>query len=320
MIKNFLLKSVLLTLILIAICYLLLWKYTNGYVDDFYVKYTHSKSNALIIGSSRALQGLNPDSVFKNTEYSSNALNFAFTSANSPYSDVYLNAIKKVVDINSNKGIFVLEVNPMALCAKKDSMSGEIEHREEKLPLAFQLFFNQSPNVEYIFKHYEKPLYKLFIQNNADDSFKISHQNGWLEVKIKFDTIAFRKRRDKNYKTYLKSYPNYSFDSLRYKKLNETIVWLSNFGKVYLVRLPVDSKVLELENRNVTNFNELMQQIAANHKTEYIHFTQPEGSVYTIDGGHMHRYATSEVSKALNKAIFEKTIIKLKVLTQNDYN
>ena len=30
--------------------------------------------------------------------------------------------------------------------------------------------------------------------------------------------------------------------------------------------------------------------------------------------------STSEVSKALNKAIFEKTIVKLKVLIQNDYN
>ena len=107
---------------------------------------------------------------------------------------------------------------------------------------------------------------------------------------------------------------------MSYKKLIETIAWLSDFGKVYLVRLPVDSKVLELENSNVTNFTELMQQIAANHKSEYIQFTQPEGSIYTTDGGHMHRYATSEVSKALNKAIFEKTIVKLKVLIQNDYN
>lgn len=305
MLKRFIIYSISLVVLLGLVSFIMIKLYTRGYVDDYYQKYIHPKTNSLIIGSSRALQGLNPDLVFKNTEYEANALNFAFTSANSPFGNVYLEAIKKVVDRESKNGIFIIEVSPLAISSVTDSITGKFLYPEANLPLAHQNMYAVNPNIEYIFKHYEKPLYKLFIQNNKTEKLRTTHSNGWLELNFDLDTLVFKKREIENFRKYKQTYPKHSLDSVRIQKLNETIVWLADYGKVYLVRLPVSPNVFDLENEIFTNFNGLMLEIASRNQIEYIELKEPSGAIYTHDGAHLHRFAAAKVSTVLNKLIFK---------------
>ena len=66
----------------------------DGSTDAFYVKFTTPKQKALIIGSSRAAQGLQPaviNLVLENTHI----YNYAFSRVHTPYGPAYFNSIKK---------------------------------------------------------------------------------------------------------------------------------------------------------------------------------------------------------------------------------
>lgn len=97
---KFIVKTLSFSLV-ISILFLWICSNADGYTDPFYMRFTTSKQNSLILGTSRAAQGLQPkffDSILKET-----ILNYSFTVAHSPFGKTYLRSIKKKMDLNSKK-------------------------------------------------------------------------------------------------------------------------------------------------------------------------------------------------------------------------
>ena len=84
-------KKILAFTLLIIIIHLILGLTADGTTDDFYLRFTSAKQKSLIIGTSRAAQGIQPqliDSILDLTA-TDKIYNFSFTAQNSPYGEVY---------------------------------------------------------------------------------------------------------------------------------------------------------------------------------------------------------------------------------------
>ena len=93
------------------IIFLSIINFGNWSSDNFYYKVSSSKKGSMIIGSSRALQGLNPDVLNQNLNRY-DIYNFAFTNLHSPYGLQYYNAINNKLNNSKNDNIFIISVQP----------------------------------------------------------------------------------------------------------------------------------------------------------------------------------------------------------------
>ena len=80
--RKFILKVTAFSLITITFFFLAL-SFADGSTDNYYIRFSTPRQENLILGTSKAAVGLNPD-VF-NTICNVNMFNFAFTVTQSPY-------------------------------------------------------------------------------------------------------------------------------------------------------------------------------------------------------------------------------------------
>jgi hypothetical protein len=150
--KKFTTRLVLFSVVVFATVSIFYIVAESTFNDRFYSKFLH-KSNGLVLGSSRALLGLNPEAIADSCVQAEGILNFAFTQKTSPYGEVYYNAICNKLQSNQTNGLFILEVSPLSLSAAGDAQP------EKKLVLGEMFFFNLNPNPEYVFRNAQHPLY-----------------------------------------------------------------------------------------------------------------------------------------------------------------
>ena len=146
--KTFFIFSIIIT------SYVLLGFLADGKTDPFYLRFTSPKQHSLILGSSRAAQGI--VSTILNDELDEAILegeiyNYSFTVLHSPFGAVYLNAIKEKLSEKTKKGLFIISVDPWSISSRID-----IDYpRESKLELAKISEFNSYPNYDYLRNAYQ---------------------------------------------------------------------------------------------------------------------------------------------------------------------
>lgn len=94
----------------------------RGYTDDYYERVASPRQAALILGTSRAAQGLVPAEIAsRELGVESPLYNFAFASSISRYGEAYFEAIKKKLSEPrpGQSGLFLLEVSPLAISTSK---------------------------------------------------------------------------------------------------------------------------------------------------------------------------------------------------------
>jgi hypothetical protein len=285
-------RIIFLTTVVFLISLLSISSLLKNSIDPFYIKLLGKTDNALILGDSRALQGIDP------TYLPFMAENFAFTIGHSPYDKSYLKLIKKKVDTSTKViGRHIVCVSPWSL-VKIETDSNDINpffSENLKLPLC-------NPNIEYLFKYTDLRFVSLLklLRSNS-----ISNNLGWL--KIEMSEIELRKEykrrvREKinNYKV---KYDNHNLDSstARIENLKAIIQFLKKTGNVCLVRLPVSNEMLELEKMYFTEFDNLLIEISKTFNLDYINLTDLE--IQTTDGNHIWYKEVPKVTKELAKRL-----------------
>src|SRR5699024_10679758 len=151
--------------------------------------FTH-QAPSLIIGLSRAHNGISPailDSMLQSFPYQGAFLNFAFEKSQSPYGEVYLEAIKKKIPKNTTRGIFILGVSPASFTAPTYfKTSQDVIENDQKSLIGKINELNKNPNYEYIRKGYGGSLYKALFPYNPQVT-TVFHSNGWEEFKLYSD-------------------------------------------------------------------------------------------------------------------------------------
>jgi len=296
--RSFLIKSGLAISIAFAF-HLFAGFMADGTTNNFYLRFTTPRQNSLIIGTSRAAQGLHPEpfnSILKEKGFDLPVFNFGFTVAHSPYGPAYLSAIKKKIAPTSKSGIFLVNVAPWSVITEKSNPN---VFPESDRFLGKMNSFNSNPNFEFLTRFYPKAWGKILL-----GKFKSSQttllEDGRLDVTISMESKEVEKRTKKKINWYKKDMVSKNeFSEARWSYLKETIEFLQNHGKVFLIRLPVDPKMVELENNFMPDFDAKVEKLADEKGTEYFNFIN-EGAKYSYtDGNHLYRDSGAKLSKEI---------------------
>lgn len=248
--------------------------------DAFYWKSTYS-SSTLIIGASRATQGISPNILEEELGLEHKALNMAFTGIHSPYGKEYLNLIKRKINYDHTPGLFILSVHPGNLADYK----GGGGRREEAFRFYDMWMVNSNPNPEYIIRNIsgrQSLLPVIITKIKPRRDFDILHRNGWIER----TTPQEKRLRDIEDLKAMQYEPIRSPNREQY--LDRTVEYLSQYGKVVIVRMPISFKAKWREDVFFKNgFDELMQEIADRHGVQYIDYST-DGTSYEYNDGIHH--------------------------------
>lgn len=287
--------------ILVGLLHLLAAYVAGGKIDPFYQRFTTPLQKSLILGTSRAAQGILPEVInngFRDTDLELPIYNFAFTNLHSPYGSAYLKAIKVKLDPKTKNGLFILSVDPWSLSVRNEGDEEPI-FREKKLVLGNINCYTCYPNFDYLFRFYDKTWGRI-IWDHFTNKEMVLQKNGWLEVTIPMDEKSIQKRtREKIYQYQYSQFPTVHFSQKRIAYLSKIIDFLKLHGTVYLVRIPVIKEILNIENNLVPDFDEQMHRLATSREVVYFNLMEQTNSLIFTDGNHLYKDSAKEFSEMI---------------------
>lgn len=308
--KFFILKTILFLLfpgiVLIAAFFV-----ADGVTDEFYMRFTTPRQKSMVVGTSRAAQGIQPyviDSVFNAGNHKLNLFNYSFTVAHSPYGPAYYKSIRKKLDESSLTGKFIVAVDPWSISSKAQNPNDSSIFPENNLSVGKTKCIDCYPNFEYLTNSYSKPLLMVFVDKllvalkmEGKESLLL-HKDGWLEVTVSMDSMEVRKRIEKKVSDYEKNeLPYYHFSSLRYEYLKKTIDLFQKHGDVYLVRLPVSKRMKDLDDRMLPEFDSVISSLAKSRNIPYLNFCLSSEDYKYTDGNHLYKESGYVLSKKIGE-------------------
>lgn len=276
--------------------FLLILCQADGRSDAFYLRFTTKKQTNLIIGTSRAAQGLQPKVFDEVLQDEAPFFNYAFTLAQSPFGPIYFNSIQKKLDTTQKNGTFIVTVDPWTICAATKNPNDSSAFRETDLALANTQNVNQNPNWGYLYHNFGGKYHQILFPARTK---MYLHKDGWLEVTLRTDTATIKKRTLRKMKDYrFNVLPRYKFSSLRLQYLLKTIQYLKNYGEVFLVRMPVSEEMIGIENELMLDFNSKINE-AILLSNDYLDLTKENSSFTYTDGNHLYKKSGAIVSEKI---------------------
>ena len=295
--KRFLIQVVLFSAFLLM-GMLTVFFMANGKSDAYYVRFTTPHQSSLILGTSRAAQGLQPV-VFDEIIYKNKAkqfFNYSFSLIDSPYGPAYYESIKRKLDPGTRDGIFIVTVDPWSISDTAADLNNADYFIENKSFISKTKYVNHNPNLFYLVKSYNEPYINIIRKWNTTTALNL-HKDGWLQVDAPMDSVQVAKSLAAKIAFYRKNYlPAYKFSELRLNYLGKTIEYLQQHGKVYLVRLPVHKMMFTIENELMPDFDDKINAIARDENIPYLNFSLIENEYQYVDGNHLYKTSGKQVS------------------------
>lgn len=284
---RFITKIVLFSIFPIASFWLVLI-FDQGRTDSFYRRFTTPRQSALILGNSKAAQGIVPNVLDAELMglFNVSVYNYSFSVNNSPYGSIYLNSIKRKLNENVRGSYFIVTIDPWGISSYKEDPNDTSIFDENNKFLHEVKKVDLDPNWYYLNGHYKNSFYEIPLQWIKPGPSKL-HDNGWFETKREMSENAISYRTGvmvEMFEGYLKEF---TFSEARLKYLMETILFLKNYGEVYLVRMPLQRSILQIEERLMGDFDQLMMEFSSDLEVPYIDFTKLERSYEFKDGLHL---------------------------------
>lgn len=298
--KYFFLK-ILGFLFLISIGVFCVFLLADGNSDPFYVRFTTKRQKSIILGTSKAAQGLQPQ-VFNEVLGREDFYNYSFTTGHSPYGPAYLRSIRKKIDPSTRNGIFILTVDPYSISSRSKNPNDSLSFVENELAVGDVNFVNYRPNLEYLIKHYPEQYIYILTKKLDYVNNDFLHDDGWYEVNIKMNDSLVNFRSKGQFERYERKLKTFKYSHIRIDYLIKTIDFLEKHGTVYLVRLPVSKKFLKLEERLMPDFDTKIKWISKNKNIPYKHFKDQNDYLY-VDGVHLYKDSGVKVSERIAKWI-----------------
>lgn len=270
-------------------------------VDPFYRRFTTPRASSLILGSSRAAQGLRPSAFASMDSTYHTPFNFAFTVLHSPYGEAYLQLIEKKMR-PGGRSLFILEVNPWTLSARKEGVLRE----SRTFTRSIIIVNNLSPNVDYLLRSgASSPSSHLWSSWRPSGQVKrYLHPNGWFEVDMK-EPATREKIAEKiaDYRGHTEVWENSAY---RWHYLRKTVDMLSSHGRVVLLRLPVSPEMRALEGQYMPDFDARVQRVADASDVTYINLISASGEYRTTDGNHLWKPDILDLTERVEDSVAAK--------------
>ena len=276
----------------------------NGGVDAFYGRFTSPPAGSLVLGTSRAAQGIRPAVLAARLggQFEGPLLNYAFTLTHSPYGPAYLRSIQRKLRPEVKNGLFIVAVDPWSLSLT--GLEGTFPENNSFIGQLHQV--SQNPNLAYLTHYQTKPLYRLPL-DYATATERL-HPDGWLEVNIGIDSAQVRARTARKLQDYRRLAASQHLSAGRLQALRQTIVFLKKHGRVVLVRLPVGAALLQLEQHYQPGFEQQMRQLATDYSVHYLDYSTAPYA--TTDGNHLQRAASAAFSEKLAEDLYHAFLVR----------
>ena len=295
------LKNILIVSLFVIALHLILGALANGSTDNFYLRFTSSKQNSLIIGTSRSAQGIHPnilDSVL-NLEENNGIYNYSFSINNSSYGKEYYYAIKNKINESAKNGLFIITVDPWAISSDTTLNDNEIDIESI---FYSKKHYNSYPNYEYLIKNYKKGWGNILLkriesnilirnQNSLSKikgAFTYLRKDGLLEVYTSMDSTYVKQNIQKKVYNYNTSMSSNKFSKFRFLYLRKTIQFLKKHGEVYLVRMPVHTSSFKIEDSFDPQFDKRIMNLANKTNVDYLNFADNATQYSYTDGNHLY--------------------------------
>ncbi len=302
--KGFVLKCILYSLPVIGL-HVIAAYCADGFTDAYYLRFTSLPQKHLIVGSSRAAQGLRPAFISQAmSEGETSFFNYAFSLVHSPYGETYKKSIEKKITPDLKDGSFIVSVDPWSISAKSEAPEDGSLFNEWRTELGKTERVNMSPNFEYLMENYPKGWFRMILRKlRPSPSIHELHSDGWLEIDLSMQPLDLIKREKRKFKDYRNNMTRLSPSELRTQGLIATIEMLDSMGDVYLVRLPVPEEMLTIEDEYMPHFDERMTEISERFSLPYYNMTLLPDTFRYVDGNHLYRSSGKSVSRLVGKFI-----------------
>ena len=271
----------------------------DGYADPYYLRFTTPKQNSLIIGTSKAAQGLNPAVISKILQ--KDIYNYSFDKSKSPFGPAYLESIKRKLSKKKKDGIFIVTVDCWSIYSKDKDPNNISNFAETNSCVGEMEIVDQNPNFQYLAKYMSGNYYRIVFKPTVAQL----HENGWLEVTLDMDSMSVPRRTKSTLVGYRNFLSKYQFSQVRLDYLVKTIDYLKQFGHVYMVRLPVSPELMDIENQLSPNFSKFMQ-LPAERSSGFLDLTSKNNIFSYTDGVHLSKTSSKIVSEELARWIKNK--------------
>ncbi|MEO8590082.1 MAG: hypothetical protein ABI432_11970 [Flavobacteriales bacterium] len=263
----------------------------DGTIDFAYLRFTTPQQSSLILGTSRAAQGLRPhvlDSMLNATGRRIRSYNYGFAVGFSNYGPAYYNSIRAKLDPAARDGVYVLSVDPWGLCCRADRPPSNDRSEDAASGIAKVHWVNVKPNLEYLIHNYNEPFLKILLPDPRPSDYARITDDGWVEVRTSMLAMDVERRTVKKVKFYREEMlPNARPSAMRLGYLGLTIDLLRQHGTVVLVRLPVSKGIQAIEEELWPGFSSMMQRMADDAHTQFIDLYSSGDEWSFFDGNHM---------------------------------
>jgi len=260
----------------------------------------------MILGDSRSFQGIQPsliNSYFKNKEFSLPILNYSFTIAQMSYGEIWNESIKRKLDTTTRNGLFILTVTPWMLSKRESDDEEKKIFFERDEPPNNMTCVTLNPNFEYFVKNLTYFHFRSVFRKTSE-----VHKDGWLEESnLTKDQGTLNAWKQNQIKTHLGFSRKWQPSRYRLSELDKLVKYLNNYGSVFIVRMPIDTIIIEIENNYWKGFDDEISELSMNNRAKYINFAKGEEKYRTYDGNHIDKYGGVQFAKDLCDSISSKT-------------
>ena len=272
----------------------------DGYADPYYLRFTTPPQRSLILGTSRAAQGIQP-AVLGEVLGRNDLYNFAFTIGTSPYGPDYSELIRrKLADGADSSAVFILAIDPWSLSVSCPTGPDSLCLEESDRFTGQLRTVSRKPNFDYLLHHYGSPYYRLLLPTSRDIALQ---DDGWLRVDIQISPAKFVANREEKLIPYRRYAQRWRLSDYRLRYLKRLIVQLRQRGQVYLVRLPVDPEMFALEEEYAPGFSDLARQWSVKTGAPFLDLTDDNAAYQTLDGQHLEQASGRRVSRVIGEWI-----------------
>ncbi len=269
----------------------------DGNADAIYLKFTTPKQSSLIIGTSKAAQGLHPNIINQVLERG-DIYNYGFSVMHSPFGPAYFNSIKNKLK-KSDNGVFIITVDPHSISSKSGKPDDSLNFIENELAVGAIKNVNSFPNFNYLIFHYPEQYIYILTRKFKYVSKGFLHDDGLVETGLSTDPRLVEERIEEKIISYTEQTKDYEFSEIRLDYLIKTVELLKQHGNVYIVRLPVVEPLLKLENSIIPDFDQKINKICQNYNLDYLNLTTKVGNYSYDDGNHLDTESGKIVSKEI---------------------
>lgn len=301
---DFLQKCILFSLVL-ALSFLAVWAVEGGNADPFGMRFTTGKKNAMILGNSRAAQGLIPELIEEEIDglASAGLYNYSFGIGFSAFGPIYQESIMDKLDQESSDGLFIVTVDPWALVEGGNHPNDPAFFPERDSPLAELQNQNFKPHLAYMMNWFGPSYYEIIHRYFRPANERLHRENGWLELVLPMDSATVNYRIQQKVRQFENGYKSLNLSHTRLEYLEKTISELKDHGKVVMVYMPAHPKILKYDQLVLPDFQKIMDRISDKYKVPYKDYSSQAGKFTYTDGIHLYQDSGRIISKDLGRWI-----------------